>query len=78
VLCFPQLHSGVQVVQCNLIFVHYGFLAISGVQVVQSDLICVHYGYGPLTIELLSGAYLSHSMQCSYEMHTLKVRKIIK
>jgi len=54
VLCFPQLHSGVQIVQCDLIFVHYGSLAISGVQVVQSDLICVHYG--PLTIELLSGA----------------------
>jgi len=23
-LCFPQLYSGVQVVQCNLIFVHDG------------------------------------------------------
>jgi len=56
VLCCPQLYIGVQVVQCNLIFVHYGSLAISGVQVVQTDLICVHYGYGPLTIELLSDA----------------------
>jgi len=43
VLGFPQLHSGVQVVQCNLIFVHYGSLTISGVQVIQSDLICLHY-----------------------------------
>jgi len=42
VLCFPQLLKNVQVVQCNLIFVHYRSLAISGVQVVQSDLIYLH------------------------------------
>jgi len=42
-LCFTELLGGVQVVQGNLIFVHYGSLGINGVQGIQSDSIYLHY-----------------------------------